>query len=277
MKFYTSDWRSDPALRMCSMAARGLWIEMICLMHEANPYGHLLVKGQSLTDAQLAALVGTPPDQITALLGELGAAGVFSKTRAGVIYSRRLTRMAKKAATARNNGRKGGNPSLRNKEGNKPWDNPPDKPEDMPQKLEAIYQINDGGGGKASAREDTRSRNQSDRERILAAMGVGPDGIAGPSKFLGSPADMAEAKRWLEMPSMTLDAVCSEVARITTNMPDGPPSSFKYFTSAMQRLSGALSAPPIQPNAAPPVKRSPTAKLWNIDPNDFNPDGSLRQ
>ena len=43
MKFYTADWRSDPALRMCSMAARGLWVEMICLMHEATPYGQLLI------------------------------------------------------------------------------------------------------------------------------------------------------------------------------------------------------------------------------------------
>ena len=112
MKFYTSDWRSDPCLRMCGIAARGLWIEMICLMHEATPYGHLLVNGQRPTDAQLAVLVGATPDQIAAMLGELEAAGAFSRTREGVIYSRRLSRMAKKAATARNNGRKGGNPTL---------------------------------------------------------------------------------------------------------------------------------------------------------------------
>lgn len=35
LKFYPTDWRSDPALKMCSLAARGLWIEMIALMHEA--------------------------------------------------------------------------------------------------------------------------------------------------------------------------------------------------------------------------------------------------
>lgn len=277
MKFYTSDWRSDPALRMCSMAARGLWIEMICLMHEATPYGHLLVNGQSLTDTQLAALVGTTPDQITASLGELEAVAVFSRTRAGVIFSRKLTRMAKNAATARNNGRKGGNPSLGNERENKLWDNPSDKPEDKPQKPKAIYQIQDGGGGSAGAREDAPSPDQTDRERILAAMGMGPDGIVGPSKFLGSQADMAQAKRWLEMPSMTLDVVCIEIARITANKLDGPPTSFKYFTPAMQRLSGALSAPPMLPSEAPQARWSPPAKLWNIDPNDFNPDGSLRR
>lgn len=112
VKFYTGDWRSDPALKICSLAARGLWIEMICLMHEAHPYGHLLVNGLSPTDTQLGVLVGAAPEQIAAMLGELESAAVFSRTRAGVIYSRKLTRMAKKAATARNNGRLGGNPKL---------------------------------------------------------------------------------------------------------------------------------------------------------------------
>lgn len=140
LKFYTSDWRSDPALRMCSMAARGLWAELICLMHEATPYGHLLVNGQSPTDAQLSVLVGATPDQITALLGELDSAGVFSRTRAGVIYSRKLTRMAKKAATARNNGRKGGNPSLSKERKNSSSDKGIDKGDDKPQKPEARVQ-----------------------------------------------------------------------------------------------------------------------------------------
>lgn len=112
LKFYPTDWRSDPALKMCSLAARGLWIEMIALMHEAVPYGHLLVSGRSPTDAQLAVLAGAPMDQITDILGELESAGVFSRTREGVIYSRKMTRTAKKAAIARKNGRKGGNPSL---------------------------------------------------------------------------------------------------------------------------------------------------------------------
>jgi hypothetical protein len=140
LKFYTSDWRSDPRLKMCSMAARGLWVEMICLMHEASPYGHLLIAGQSPTEAQLAVLVGASPDEITALLGELESAGVFSRTRTRVIYSRKLTRMEKKAATARNNGRKGGNPTLGKKRDNSTSDNPEDKGGDKPQIPESRVQ-----------------------------------------------------------------------------------------------------------------------------------------
>lgn len=97
LKWYPSDWAGDPRLRMCSLAARGLWIEMINLMHEASPYGHLLVSGCAPTDAQLAVLAGGPPDQIPDLLRELETAGVFSRTRKGVIYSRRMTRDEKRS------------------------------------------------------------------------------------------------------------------------------------------------------------------------------------
>lgn len=140
LKFYPTDWRSDPALRMCGLAARGLWMEMIALMHEAVPYGHLLVAGRSPTDTQLAVLVGASPDQIPELLGELDAAGVFSRTREGVIYSRKMTRTAKKAAIAKKNGKNGGNPLLCKKRENQPSDNQQLKGQDKPQKPEARSQ-----------------------------------------------------------------------------------------------------------------------------------------
>lgn len=144
LKFYPTDWRSDPALKMCSLAARGLWIEMIALMHEAVPYGHLLVSGRSPTDAQLAVLAGAPSDQITDLIGELESAGVFSRTREGVIYSRKMTRTAKKAAIARKNGKKGGNPALCKGDDNPAPDNQTPTDVDKPQKPEARSQIREG-------------------------------------------------------------------------------------------------------------------------------------
>ena len=91
MKFYPRDWRGDQALRLVSLPARGLWIEMMCLMHEATPYGHLLVGGQPLSDAALARVVGASVEEVQALLVELRAAGVSRATRAGVTYSKRMT------------------------------------------------------------------------------------------------------------------------------------------------------------------------------------------
>lgn len=112
-KFYPSDWRADKGLRLCGAAARGLWIEMLCVMHEAKPYGHLLVNGRPLTETQLASLSGIPLDQVHALLAELENADVFSKNGKGVIYSRRMTRDARKAAKCSHAGKEGGgNPML---------------------------------------------------------------------------------------------------------------------------------------------------------------------
>jgi hypothetical protein len=140
MKFYPSDWAADEKLRMCSLAARGLWIEMIALMHRSDQYGHLLVGNIAPTDAQLAVLVGASPDQIPDLIGELESVGVFSRTRKGVIYSRRMSRDEKRSQNARKNGAKGGNPKLGKQKENSGSDNLPDKGQHKPQKPEARSQ-----------------------------------------------------------------------------------------------------------------------------------------
>ena len=92
MKFYPADWRADPRLRVCSAAARGLWIDMLCVMHEADPRGSLLINGQTIADKQLAMLTGIPLDEAVLLLGELEGSGVFSREGNGTIFSRRMRR-----------------------------------------------------------------------------------------------------------------------------------------------------------------------------------------
>jgi hypothetical protein len=115
MKFYPSDWRSDPMLRLCSLAARGLWAELMCLMHEAEPYGSMLVNGKRINKVQMAALVGAPEKECSALMLELEGAGVFSRDPDGTIYSRRMRRDHEKALKDKANGQSGGNPKLKSK------------------------------------------------------------------------------------------------------------------------------------------------------------------
>jgi hypothetical protein len=131
MKWYPADWRSDPRLRMCSLAARGLWQEMLCVMHEATPRGFLLVNGNAPTDRQLAGLAGCSAREVVKLLAELEAAGVFSRDEVGVVFSRRMVKDEERASRDRANGRQGGSPIL------KGGVNPPDKPEDKAQPPEA--------------------------------------------------------------------------------------------------------------------------------------------
>jgi hypothetical protein len=101
MKFYPSDWRADPMLRLCTLAARGLWTEMLCLMHDAEPYGSLLVNGRRIDRRQLASLVGVPEKDCAGLLMELEGAGVFSRDPDTTIYSRRMRRDHEKAEAGR--------------------------------------------------------------------------------------------------------------------------------------------------------------------------------
>lgn len=112
MKFYPQDWRADERLRMCSLSARGLWLEIMCIMHKSEKYGFLLIAGKAPTDTQLAFQVGTTPEQVSQLLAELRTAAVYSATSSGVIYSRRMVRDEKKSKINAKNGKKGGDVSL---------------------------------------------------------------------------------------------------------------------------------------------------------------------
>lgn len=100
-KFYPQDWRGEKSLRMVSLAARGLWIECLSIMHEATPYGHLVVNGRRVGGDALARMVGTSTDEVAALLAELNEAGVFEVTSEGIIFSRRMVRDQQKAAKGR--------------------------------------------------------------------------------------------------------------------------------------------------------------------------------
>lgn len=89
-QFYPGDWLRDTALRLCTLEARGLWIDMICLMHEGNPYGHLRVSLKDILPPDLARIVGVSLPTVEGYLKELEDAGVFSRTEQGTIFSKRM-------------------------------------------------------------------------------------------------------------------------------------------------------------------------------------------
>lgn len=92
------------------------------------------------------------------------------------------------------------------------------------------------------------------RERILEAIGADPvSGLTGPSgKVIGTQADMAIARRWLALPGLTEDAIIAEIRAISARRRGGKlPSTFRYFSGAMEDLSGALTAPALRPSQGP--------------------------
>ena len=89
-QFYPADWRKDVELRSCSVAARGLWIDLLCIAHECEPYGHLTVNARPMTLAQIAGQVGLTQQQCAKLIDELIANGVAREADHGAIYSKRM-------------------------------------------------------------------------------------------------------------------------------------------------------------------------------------------
>jgi hypothetical protein len=111
-QFYPADWRKDSALQLCSIAARGLWIEMLCIAHECEEYGKLKQNGMGFSHQTLAKLAGLSPQTCKKLLDELQRNGVFSRDEEGAIYSRRMIRDEYIRNIRAEAGSKGGSPFL---------------------------------------------------------------------------------------------------------------------------------------------------------------------
>lgn len=97
--WYPGDYQRDTSVQVCSFGARGLWREMLDMMHDAPVRGTLTV-GDSNTNAmqitckQLARKVGISEPECAEYLAELEQSGVFSRLENGTIYNRRMYREA---------------------------------------------------------------------------------------------------------------------------------------------------------------------------------------
>lgn len=91
-QFYPGDWLKDPSLRRCSTAARGLWMDMICLLHEMEERGVFATLGQPWSDNEIAAALPGNPSENLALLTELCQKGVAKRREDRAIFCARMVR-----------------------------------------------------------------------------------------------------------------------------------------------------------------------------------------
>lgn len=75
-QFYPGDWLRNAKLRRCSMAARGAWIDVLCLLHDSEEYGVLRWPLADIAHASGIAL---------ALLEELASKGVIKGSDEGSV------------------------------------------------------------------------------------------------------------------------------------------------------------------------------------------------
>ncbi len=96
-QFYPEAWLGDIALRGASSAARGLWIDMMALMHQGSPYGYLRLKdsngGHFVPNiTRLAKMTGNTPGEVESWIAELDEIGVLGRDKNGVIFSKKMVR-----------------------------------------------------------------------------------------------------------------------------------------------------------------------------------------
>lgn len=258
-KFWWSDWSGDKALRMCSLAARGLWMELLAIMHEAEPYGHLLVNGKRISPRQIGQIVGAATDQVTACLKELEEAGVFSRTEDGVPFSRRMVRDNEASIQGAINGKRGGNPAL--KGGVNPSRR---KPGPKPGKRRNSKAINSGNSGEEF------TENTNDANDLLG-------GITPPLKHQEAEAE-AESQKGISVPDKGTPA--SDRSRGRSRAPRaGDPDGFaewwdRYPLKTDRRHAAQAYAAALRRGAKPPDLLAGLARYsFQPDPK-FWPHGS---
>ena len=90
-KFYPSDWLGDAALRSCSVTARGIWIDMLCIMDQSSPRGWLKIGERFMTAEEFCCNFAAANAAAKSCVDELRLANVFSETE-GKIFSRKMIR-----------------------------------------------------------------------------------------------------------------------------------------------------------------------------------------
>ena len=105
---YWSDWADDPALALCSLAAQGLWMRLLCIAAQGTPYGHVTVNGKPPSMADLAKLIRPRPKMghVERLVAELVRNGVVERDTCGCLVSRRMEIDGRLAAARREAARK---------------------------------------------------------------------------------------------------------------------------------------------------------------------------
>jgi hypothetical protein len=195
-KFYWQDWHGEPTLEMCSLAARGLWMELLCLAHTGAPYGHVTLGGEPATTKQISKYARTSEKEVAALIAELERFKVFDRTDSGVIFSRRMVSDGHKseegaeAAKKRWKNKPNPNGSGNGKDTGKAVARPYGPPKQIPNTLEAEAEA-EAERGRARAIEGAHApagrgeEPEADDGNVVALQRGGPvDPIRSPEQQL---------------------------------------------------------------------------------------------
>lgn len=115
IQFYPGDWRKDMGVQSLSFHDRGVWFEILMLMHESEQRGVLILNGRPMPEESLCRVLGLDNQILTTTLTNLLTSGVASREQeTGALLCRRMVRDEKIRQIRTEAGSKGGNPVLLN-------------------------------------------------------------------------------------------------------------------------------------------------------------------
>lgn len=169
-KFYPRDWLMDVELRLCSSGARGLWIDLICIMEGSPKCGYLVTQNGDPHDIKtIAKLTSNRTPDAKKWISELKRNGVISETAQGVMYCRKIVNREENTNKYREYGKRGGNPALTlsRDHGDKPRVKPTLKPRSQISDTDTPPPLTPPGGDEADSLRSSafpETKNRSGKE-----------------------------------------------------------------------------------------------------------------
>lgn len=114
LQFYGGDWRKDPGVQALNYFDRGVWFEMLLMMHESEDRGKLVLNNRPIPDDALARMLGLDLTTLQNTLRSIFAYRVADRdSESGAIMNRRMVRDEAIRRRRSESGKLGGNPNLR--------------------------------------------------------------------------------------------------------------------------------------------------------------------
>lgn len=107
IQFYIGDWRRDVGVQSLSYHYRGIWLELLMLMHCSEQRGRLVLNGKPMQDDSVSRLLGLSSQEGANAIQVLLESAVASRDSAGALICRRMVREAEISAARKRAGSKG--------------------------------------------------------------------------------------------------------------------------------------------------------------------------
>lgn len=109
--WFFNDWENDEKLKVCSLAAQGLWKRLLCIAARSPERGVVQIGSLNCSRTagltHIASAVGHPLEVIAPLIDELVSSGAAYVDRKGRLYNKRMVDAAKVSAARAKAGENG--------------------------------------------------------------------------------------------------------------------------------------------------------------------------